>query len=153
MAKFANPRKKFNWSIQIVPEAINPFMFQKITLPDIEIEQDTHGDTNHDIKTAGRVSYSNIKAEKLMPSNTSDTYMWAWADSIQSSMIGGGITPASYKKTAIIVELAEDGVTQVNQWIARGVWPTKINGLELDRTASGNSIESFELSVDKLTKV
>ena len=153
MAKFANPRKKFNWSIQIVPEGINPFMFQKVTVPDLEIEQDNHGDTNHDIKTAGRVSYSNIKAEKLLPSNVSDTYMWAWADSCQSSTIGGGLTPAEYKKTIEIVELAEDGVTQLNRFIATGVWPCKVNGMEYDRGSSGNSIESVEFSVDKLIKV
>ena len=153
MAKFTNPRKKFNWSIQIVPEAINPFMFQKVGLPDIEIDQDTHGDTNHDIKTAGRVKYSNLTAEKLLPSNTSDTYMWSWIDSCQSSLIGGGLVPDQYKKTIEVTEMAEDGVTQINRWIALGVWPSKINGLELSRTESGNTIESIEFSVDKLTKL
>lgn len=153
MAKFANPRKKFNWSIQIVPEPINPFIFQKVTLPDITIEQDTHGDTNHDIKTAGRVSYGNIQAEKLLPSNSSDTYIWAWLDSCQSSVIGGGLVPDQYKKTIEVVELAEDGSTQLNRWIAIGVWPCKMNGQEFDRSQSGNSIESIEFSVDKFSKV
>jgi phage tail-like protein len=153
MAKFANPRKKFNWSIQVVPESINPFLFQKVTLPDSEITADAHGDTNHDIKTAGRVSYSNLTAEKLMPSDKNDTYLWAWHDVCQSSVIGGGLPPALYKKTIEVVEFAENGVTQLNRWQFLGVWPTKINGLELARGESGNSIESVEFSVDKVLKL
>lgn len=153
MANFANPRKKFNFSIQIIPDGLNPFLFQKVSLPDAEIEQDAHGDTNHDIKTAGRVSYGNITAEKLMASNNGDTYMWAWFDSCQSSTIGGGLPPSLYKKTIEIVELAEDGAKQLNRWLAVGVWPCKINGQEFDRGSSGNSIETIEFCIDKLTKV
>lgn len=153
MAKFANPRKKFNWSIQIVPETINPFMFQKVNMPDAEIEADSHGDTNHDIKTAGRVSYTNIVSDKLMPSDSGDTYLWAWFDSCQSSIIGGGLPPSEYKKNLEVVEFAEDGVTELNRWLAIGVWPQKLNGLEFDRADSGNTIETVEFCLDKLSKL
>lgn len=153
MANFGNPRKRFNFSIQIAPDPVNPFMFQKVTLPDIEIEQVTHGDTNHDIKTAGRVSYGNISCDKLQPSDTGDAYMWSWIDTCQSSVLGGGAPPALYKKTLLIVEFAEDGVTTLNTWTAIGAWPSKINGMELDRNSSENTIESIEFSIDKLTKL
>lgn len=153
MAKFANPRKIFNFSIQIVPEPINPFLFQKVTVPDAEIEQDMHGDTNHDIKTAGRVSYTNIICEKLMPSDQSDTYMWSWFDICQSSMLGGGVPPDQYKKSLEIVEYAEDGITQLNRYLAHGVWPSKLTGYDLDRSESGNVIETIEFAVDKFEKI
>ena len=153
MAKFANPRKSFNWSIQISPDPINPFQFQKVTVPDIEVEQVPHGDTNHDIKTAGRVSYGNIKAEKLMSSKEGDAYMSSWIDTCQSSVIGGGAPPALYKKVITVTEFAEDGATILNTWIAQGIWPSMVNGLELDRMSSDNTIETIEFSVDKLTKV
>lgn len=153
MAKFGNPRKKFNWSIQIAPEPINPFLFQKVDMPDAEIQKDSHGDTNHDIHTAGRVSYSNITAEKLMSSAAGDSYMWAWFDTCQSSIIGGGAPPSMYKKTITIYEYAEDGATVLNTWIAMGVWPCVVKGLNLDRQSSENSIEAVEFSVDKLTKL
>jgi hypothetical protein len=58
-----------------------------------------------------------------------------------------------YKKTIVITEHAEDGHTVLNTWTASGVWPCKINGLDLDRMASENSIESIEFSVDKLSKI
>lgn len=153
MAKFANPRKKFNFSIQITPEPINPFLFQKVTLPDAEIAKDSHGDTNHDIHTAGRVSYSNIVCEKLMSSGAGDAYMWSWFDTCQSSMIGGGAPPSMYKKVITIFEYAEDGATVLNTWVATGVWPCVLKGLELDRQSSENTIETVEFSIDKLSKV
>jgi phage tail-like protein len=153
MAKFANPRKKFNWSIQITPDPINPFLFQKVDMSEASITQDEHGDTNHNIKTAGRVEYSNIKAEKLMSSSQGDNYMWAWFDTCQSSIIGGGAIPLIYKKTIIVTEMAEDGVTVLNTWQAFGVWPCKITPSEYNRGDSGNSIETIELSVDKLSRL
>ena len=152
MAKFANPRKKFNFSIQITPDPINPFLFQKVNIPDADIEKVPHGDTNHDIKTAGRVTYENIVCEKLMPSDAGDAYMWSWFDTCQSSVLGGGAPPAIYKKVITIVEMAEDGATILNTWIAEGVWPASLPGAELDRQASDNTIENVEFSVDKLTK-
>lgn len=153
MAKFSNPRKVFNWSMQISPDPINPFMFQKLSMPDAEIEQTAHGDTNHDIKTPGRVSYGNLIAEKLKPSDAGDAYMWSWFDTCQSSMIGGGAPPAIIKKVITVVELAEDGATVLNTWICQGVWPSKINGQEYDRNSSENVIETIEFSVDKLNLI
>ncbi len=153
MAKFANPRKKFNFSLQISPDPINPFLFQKVDLPDAEIEEDTHGDTNHDIKTAGRVSYSKIVCEKLMSSSEGDSYLWSWFDTCQSSTLGGGAPPSIYKKVMTIVEFAEDGATILNTWIAEGVWPSSLPGHNLDRQESGNTIENVEFTIDKLQKV
>lgn len=153
MAKFANPRKKYNFSIQISPDPINPFLFQDVTLPDADIEEDTHGDTNHDIKTAGRVSYGKLVCEKLLPSNQGDAYMWSWFDTCQSSLLGGGAPPDAYKKIFTIVEMAEDGATVLNTWMAEGAWPSSLKGLELSRKESGNTIENIEFSIDKLSKV
>lgn len=153
MAKFANPRKKFNFSIQISPDPLNPFLFQKITLPDAEIEQVLHGDTNHDIKTPGRVTYGNIICEKLMSSSASDNYMWSWFDTCQSSILGGGAPPAIIKKVITIVEFAEDNATVLNTWVCQGVWPSVMTGLDLDRQSSDNSIEKIEFSIDKFNKV
>lgn len=153
MAKVANPRKKFNFSIQISPDPINPFLFQKVTLPDADIEPVPHGDTNHDIKTAGRVTYGNLVCEKLSVSDQGDSYLWNWFDTCQSSTLGGGAVPEIYKKVITVVEFAEDGATVLNTWVATGCWPTSMPGLELDRNLSENTIENVEFSVDKFTKI
>lgn len=153
MAKFANPRKKFNFSIQITPDPINPFMFQKVTDPDSDIEEVAHGDTNHDIKTAGRVTYGKIVCEKLQPSDEADNYLWSWHDTCQSSLLGGGAPPDIYKKVITVVEFAEDGVTIIGTSIAEGAWPSSLPGTDRDRQSSDNTIQNVEFSVDKYYKV
>ena len=152
MAKVANPRKRFNWSVQISPDPINAFLFQKVNLPDAEIEESLHGDTNHDIKTAGRVTYGKVVCEKLMVSDQGDSYLWSWFDTCQSSLLGGGAPPQIYKKTITVVEFAEDGVTVLNTWVCTGAWPSSMPGHEFDRQSSENTIENVEFSIDKHSK-
>ena len=52
-AKVKNPRKVFLFSVSFPKHPINPYLCQKVTLPDIEIDQVTHGDFNRDVITAG----------------------------------------------------------------------------------------------------
>ena len=151
--QFPNPRKKFNWSIQFAPYVGLPFQVQKVTLPDIDIEQDLHGDKNRDIKTAGRVSIGNLTLEKILSSSDGDNMIWMWAETCQSALLGGGLPPSEYKGTATITEFSENGTTVLNTWQLFGVWPTKINGLDLNRMESGNTIESVEFSVDSMAKI
>lgn len=148
-----NPRKQFNFSIQVIPDPINPFSCQRVTLPDIDIDQVEHGEVNGPIKTGGQIKVGNLKIEKLLTTRGSDNYFFNWADSVQSSILGGGVVPDIYKKTIVITEFAEDGRTIINTHTYLGCWPTKINGQSLDRLSSENSIENIELSVDKVAKV
>ena len=41
-AKVKNPRKKFLWQIIFVSHPINSFLFQKVGIPEISIEQVSH---------------------------------------------------------------------------------------------------------------
>lgn len=153
MAQISNPRKQFNFSIQIAPAPINPFLAQEVEIPDINVEPVSHGDTNHDIKTAGRVTYGNITINKIMTTSGSDNYMFDWLYSCQDPIIGGGNIPSFYKRVVTITELAEDGVSILNTWVCTGCFPVTINGMTLSRTSSDNTIESIELSVDKIEKL
>lgn len=153
MAQIKNPRKQFNFSIQIAPLPINPFLAQKVEIPEITIEKVSHGDTNHDIKTAGRVTYGDLMIEKLETTSGADNYFYDWAASCQDVIIGGGLVPDQYKRIVTVTELAEDGTSVLNTWVAIGAWPSKINGQSLDRLSSNNTVESISLSVDKLEKL
>lgn len=153
MAQIQNPRKKFNFSIQVVGAPINPFLVQKVTIGDISITQVKHGDTNHDIKTAGRVEVGETELEKLMTTSGADNYFFDWAYSCQDIILGGGLIPAAYKRSLLVSELAEDGTSILNTWVLIGVWPTKISGQELSRTDTENSMERITLSVDKMEKL
>lgn len=151
-AKVKNPRKRFLWSIEFVGKPISPFLFQKIEIPEVGVEQVSHGDVNRDVKTAGRVSVGNMNAEKLETTSGSDTYMWDWLLECQDMVLGGGLTPEQYWREVIVSELAEDGQSVLNQWDLTEIWPTKVNGQPLERMSSDNTIESIEFSVGTCDK-
>ncbi len=153
MAKISNPRKRFNFSIQVQPAPINPFLCQNVTLPERTMEQVEHGDTNHNIKTAGKVSFSNLQIGKILTTSGADNYMYDWAQSCQDSVVGGGLLPDQYKRVVTVTELAEDGTSILNTWVCTGCWPQRINGQELDRMSSDNTMENLELSVDNCEKL
>lgn len=153
MAQISNPRKEFNFSITIVGAPINPFLVQELQLPDIDIEQVEHGDTNFDVKTGGRVKTGNMQLEKIMTTSGADNYFFDWALGVQDSMIGGGSPPATYKRKILVKELAEDGTSAVNTWVCDGCWPAKINGQKFSRKSSDNSLEKLEISVDRCEKI
>lgn len=174
MAKNANPRKNFNFSIQIVGESFDPFLAQKVDVPEREIEVVEHGETNHNIKTGGRVSFGNLVMEKILtttPNLDAHTYFEDWMASIQDPVLGGGLVPTNkaidktfgYKRDIIVYEFAESGVsitaaglpisTPLNVWYLKGCWPSKRDAITLDRTASENTIERLEFSVDFVEKV
>jgi hypothetical protein len=151
-AQVKNPRKKFNFSISFPKHPLNPYLCQKVQLPDLEIEQVSHGDINRDVKTAGRVSVGNMTIEKLSVTSGSDTWILDWLYACQDHINGGGLTPSQYWEEMVINELAEDGVSIINSWVLTEVWPCKISGIELDRTSSDNTIESIEFSVGTIDK-
>ena len=151
-AKVKNPRKSFMWSITFVKHPVNPYLFQKITIPEVTVEQVEHADINRDVKTAGRVTIGNLIVEKLMTTSGSDTWLHDWLYSCQDHIVGGGLVPSQYWETVIVNELAEDGVSVLNTHLFEEVWPCKVNGQELDRMASENSIESIEFSVGTADK-
>lgn len=153
MAKVKNPRKAFLWQLTFVKHPVNPYLFQKVTLPEITVEQVSHGDLNRDVKTAGRVSVGNMTAEKLETTTGSDTWFADWLAACQDQVLGGGLMPSQYWETVIITELAEDGVSILNTWTCTEVWPTKMNGRTLDRTISDNTIDSIEFSVGLCEKL
>lgn len=152
-AKVKNPRKNFLWEILFIKHPVNAYLFQSVTLPEISIEQVSHGDINRDVKTGGRVSVGNLTARKLETTSGSDTWMWDWIMSVQDLLLGGGLVPNQYWETCTVNELAEDGVSILNSWVCTEVWPCKINGQELDRMSSDNTLEEIEFSVGTCEKL
>src|SRR5687768_10345459 len=147
MAEIANPHKRFQFSIFLL--GMNPFLVQKVTLADREIDVIEHGEGNHVIKTAGQVKLGNVTLEKLYNSTFPERIMWAWIHSIQDEFTGGGLIPEMYKKAFQVQKLHPNMRTPIRTWNYIGAWPTKINGIELDRVSSENTIESIELAVDQ----
>lgn len=147
MAKINNPRKNFNFQISIA--GINPFLCQEVSLPDVDFDMVEHGDTNFDVKTAGRKKIGQMKLTKIFPSDQLDTEIRDWAGSIQDTNTGGGDLPSEYKRTIVVQQYANDGVTVVEQWEFDGVWPQKINGIQFNRRSSENTTQEIEFCVDE----
>lgn len=152
-AKVKNPRKKFLWQITFVKHPLNPYLFQEVSIPELEIEQVSHGDINRDVKTGGRISVGNLVCRKLESTSGSDTWLWDWLMSVQDLILGGGLTPSEYWETVRVDELAEDGVSILNSWICEEVWPSKVNSQDLDRMSSDNTLEEIEFSVGTVNKL
>lgn len=151
MAKINNPKKQFNFGI--IAPGLNPYAVQTANIPDYEIEQVEHGDTNYTVKTPGRISFGNITLEKLRPLDFADNWIWDWVEMTQNAYNGVGGVPALIKRNITIVQYATDGITVTDQWLVEGAWPTRINNMALSRVTSENSMETIELSVDRVRKV
>ena len=89
-AKVKNPRKKFLWQIIFVKHPINAFLFQKVGIPEISIEQVSHGDVNYDVKTGGGVWLGKRAAARLEATSGSDAWVWDWLMAGQDMLVGGG---------------------------------------------------------------
>ena len=152
-AKVKNPRKKFLWQITFVKHPLNPYLFQEVSIPELEIEQVSHGDINRDVKTGGRITVGNLVCRKLESTSGSDTWLWDWLMSVQDLILGGGLTPSEYWETVRVDELAEDGVSILNSWICEEVWASKVNSQDLDRMSSDNTLEEIEFSVGTVNKL
>lgn len=154
MATVKNPRKVFNFSLAIVGQPIDPFLFQEVVQPDVEVETVEHGDTNYDVKTGGRVKVGKIILRKLFRStkDTESLYFWDWMKQVQDPTTGGGLTPDAYYRDIIVTELGTDGLSVINRWEYLECWPGKINGQTQRRTSSDNTIEEIELNVNTPNK-
>jgi hypothetical protein len=151
-AKIANPQKKFKFRIlvsDITGAAINQFLCQKVGRPEEEIDQVPHGDTNFDVKTAGRKKIGNLTIDKLVAADSPDYTVGVYLDTIQNTLLGGGVIPQLYKKVIVVQKLGTDGISIIQSWTYDGCWLCKINGVEYERMSSDNVIESLEFSVDE----
>lgn len=151
MANIANPRKQFNFSI--FAAGLNPFLAQKVTIPEVSVDVVDHGDTNFDVKTGGRKKYGPLIIEKIATAVGPDNWVESWLNQVQNEFLGGGFLPILYKRTLSIDQFSNDGVTIINQHICFGCFPSKRNGVELNRRGSDNTLESIELQVDQVQKI
>lgn len=148
MAKVTNPRKGFNFVISFPGYPFEPILAQKVTTPDIDIEQTEHSEGIYSVKTGGRIKIGNVNIDKIARTTESDSFFTSWAQQVADPVVNGGILPDAYKRSCVIDEVAENGVTVIDRHVYLGVWPTKLNGKELNRMSSDNTVQSVELSVD-----
>lgn len=151
MAKVANPRKVFNYKVEI--NGFDQFEIQSVKLPTKEVEIVKHGDTNYDVKTGGRITTGEMVFTRLMPVTNSDTVGWNWLALVQDDFAGGGVLPSVYKQDMVLKEMDTTGLVTVNSWIIEGAFPTKLEYSDFDRMKSDNMTEKMTLSVDRCRRI
>lgn len=151
MAEYDNPQKSFTFGV--IAPGLNPYAVQQCDLADTDFDEVTHGQDNHDIKTAGKIKFGDVTINKLRPMVETDNWIWAWVQLIQNAQLGGGALPSIYKRNIRIVQYSADGVTITDAWDLQGAWPKKINGFKLDKTKSENVMEEITFAIDTQTKV
>lgn len=146
-AHVPNPRKQFQFNV-IIP-GLNPFLAQEVKTPDEEFDNVEHGDTGYLVKTAGMKKIGQLTITKIAPADSTDTYFRNWARQILDTRIGGGLPPSAYKCSIIVEEFGNDNLTVIERTIYNGCWPQKINGKDLSRKGSDNTVQSIEFSIDE----
>lgn len=142
-----NARKVYNFKIEILGLS-EQFECQKVTFPEMSIDQVKHGDANYDVKTAGRFNIENIKIEKLKRMPGTEIFGWLWLMQAQNPQAGGGGLAQNYYRTIVIRELGPSGLFAVNTWTFDGCWVCKVGQTEFSRTESANIIQTLEISVN-----
>jgi hypothetical protein len=157
MAKIS-PRKVFQYSIEFPGFPYENFLCQEFQTADLEVEPVPHSEGVYDVKTAGRIKVGNLTLKNIMRAQAGSLetfFFWDWLNLCQDMYLGGGSEPmgtGGYYRTVIVRELGVDGQTVINTHIFEEAWPTKINGLPLNRRQSDNTIETVELSVNRVNK-
>lgn len=150
MPQVSDTRKVFNWRIDI--GGIDQFEVQDLELPEIEIAEVLHGDTNYDVKTPGKVKVGEMVLNKVRPAPQSDTRFWDWLSRAQN-MYGGSTLAAGYQETLVVRELGPDGIITLNSYVCEGCWVKKVKQSKFDRMSSDNVIETAALSVNRIYKL
>lgn len=151
MAQIRNPKKAFNFGI--IAAGLNPYLAQDVNIPDYEIDSVEHGDTNYNVKTAGKMNFGNVTITKLRAMGVADNWVWQWIQTIQNVYTGVGLLASQYKRDIDIVQYGYDNITVTDRWEIEGAWPVRVNNMNLSRVNSENSMETVELSVDRSRKV
>lgn len=147
-AKVANPLKQFQFQIFI--PGMNPFLAQKVKLPDDESDVTEHGDAGYLVKTPGLAKLGMLTVEKIQSAGVLDNAISTWRRLIFNYQTSLAALPSAIKRTIVIVQYAPDGISVVNRYMYDGCWPQKVNGIDLDRKGSDNTVETIDFCVDEL---
>lgn len=145
MPRIQNPHKKFQFGLLLY--GMDEMRAQKVTTPEYSLDVIEHGEGAYKVKTAGMVNFSTFTIEKIEGGLLPDKLFWRWIQSIVNARAGTGLPAEAYKQNAQIFKRNVLGVN-IGTWVCEGVFPMKINGVELDRVSSENTIETIEFSVD-----
>jgi phage tail-like protein len=150
MSITGNILKSYDWILEL--DGLPKFSIQKVTLPEIEIEEVMHSMGVYDEKTPGRIKTTDLVCEKIMPFEDIEDWAWKMLNDAQSYALGGKL-PGNFRTSARLVLTQPDAVTFVKQYVMENIWVKKIATSDLDKSSSENIIETVTFSVSRFRKV
>lgn len=146
MSNFANPRKPFQFLVEI--DGLPQFGVQKITTPEVTIGEVEHGSGNTTEKTPGMLSTGRCTIERLLDSTTTDVWGEVWTGLAQNALTGGGALPQLAKRNIVIKHMDPSMTVVVQRYILEDCFPVRYKAPDLDRTQKEENMkEVIELSV------
>jgi len=148
MAKVNNVRKVFNFVVEI--DGVNQFEFQKVKLPEPEVDATEHGNGNSMVSTPGLVKWSEGSFTKLKAMPFTDRWAWDWLLSAQNPSTGRGGLAVEYQRTIVVKEMMPGGAVAINRWLLEEAWCRKVSQGEFDRTSSDNIMQEVTFRVSNV---
>ena len=143
--------KSFNFVLEI--DGAPKFSMQKVTLPEIEIEETLHSAGSYEEKTPGRLKVSDLVCEKFMAyGDPTENWAWEWLLQVQNYELGN-LVPANTAKNARLIAYQDDALTIAKIYELGKIWPKKIATGDFDKTSSDNVMETVTFSVTKFKKI
>ena len=142
-----NPRQ--GWQFQVLVNGFEAAVFQKATIPEVEIEIDefSSGGSVRSEKFAGRAKIGDCTLEKGMFADSSDLNAWNWLTSAVNTLTGNQGDPASYKRDVEIRHVNRVGVP-IQTWLLKGAFCSKISWSDGEGDSSEHMVETLTLTVE-----
>ena len=146
-----SPAKKYNWSLEML--GFEFAEFSKCSYPEVEVgtSEFNSAGSNYPVKTAGRLKYSDIEAEKGVKSVGANQEAYLWLSMAQDPLSGIGQLPVVYKKDIVLIHKNEMSIP-VQMWTLVGAWVKKIGGDDFEGGSDDAMIEKLTISYDYFIK-
>jgi len=125
------PRKKYAWGLEI--RGFIAAHFEKCTSPEVEVEiaEFNSAGTLHSRKTASRLKYNTIDAEKMMIEEGADKAAYEWLKRIADVQSGAGALPDEYMLDIDLIHYNRKG-QEIDRWTLRGAFLCKLGYDDLE---------------------
>ena len=144
-----NPRQ--GWQFEIRVNGFEAAVFQKVTLPESEVEIDefSPGGSVRSEKFAGRIKFGDCTLEKGMFADSSDLNAWNWLNTAVNTLTGDQGDPANYKRDVEIVHVDRVG-RPTQTFLLKGAFCSKISWSDGEGGQTEHMVETLTLTVEDM---
>jgi len=134
------------WQFSVEIAGFDPAFFQKADLPEVQMEEANFAPAGSlfDQKTASRVKYEDLKLEKAVPQENTETNILTWIRQMITVAAGIGAVPRDYMRDVDVVVYDRTG-SEIKRYRFFGAFVKTAKFGSLDGSSSENVIEELTL--------